>query len=184
MGENTLHLNTPIDKAEITDRPRSNEHIPAGEKIAVPKPAPGMVMRYSYLWHREAVDGKQEGTKDRPCVVIAVLPSEKEGSKPDVLVAPITHSEPMNSQSQNFIEIPTDEKRRLGMDDLPSYICCAEVNRFEWPGGDLRLIANKNAYSYGLMDKAVFGQVKERVLDIRGPMVKRDLDACAPESAA
>ena len=182
----TLHLKRHVDTRSIVAAPADNGPAIKRKTPRIPKPAPGMVIHYSYLWNREAVEGKQEGLKDRPCVVIGVLPPKQEGAKPDVLVAAITHSEPMNvAENARFIEIPTEEKKRLGMDDLPSYVCCSEVNRFEWPGSDLRLISSKNSYTYGLMDKAVFGQVRERVLDIKGAMVRRDLDeAFVPENAA
>ena len=182
----TLHLNHPVDIGSALTPPASNEVVNKHKTPRIPKPAPGMVIHYSYLWNSEAAEGKQEGLKDRPCVVIGMLPPKQEGAKPDVLVAAITHSKPMNaSENARFIEIPVAEKKRLGMDDLPSYVCCSEVNRFEWPGSDLRLISHKNAYTYGLMDKAVFKQVKERALDIKGAMVPRDLNGTyAPENAA
>jgi hypothetical protein len=41
--------------------------------VQVPTPEPGLVIRYSYLWHAEARDGKEEGSKDRRCVIILAL---------------------------------------------------------------------------------------------------------------
>ena len=38
-----------------------------------PEPFPGLVVRYSYLWEREASQGREEGVKDRPCAVVLVL---------------------------------------------------------------------------------------------------------------
>lgn len=182
----TLHLDHHVDIKSIVASSADSGAAIERKTPRIPKPVSGMVIHYSYLWNREAAEGQQEGLKDRPCVVIGVLPPKQEGAKPDVLVAAITHSEPMNAvENARFIEIPTEEKKRLGMDDLPSYVCCSEVNRFEWPGSDLRLISSKNAYTYGLMDKAVFGQVKERALGIKGTMVRRDLDeAYVPQTAA
>ena len=37
----------------------------------MPLPVPGLVIRYSYLWHSEHLAGREEGTKDRPCAIIA-----------------------------------------------------------------------------------------------------------------
>jgi hypothetical protein len=34
--------------------------------ITLPKPEPGLVIRYSYLWHDEHRQGREEGVKDRP----------------------------------------------------------------------------------------------------------------------
>jgi hypothetical protein len=38
-----------------------------------PKPEPGMVLSYSYLWNREHIKGETEGRKDRPSVVVLVI---------------------------------------------------------------------------------------------------------------
>jgi hypothetical protein len=39
----------------------------------LPEPQPAMVIRYSYLWHGEYIQGREEGVKDRPCAVVAAL---------------------------------------------------------------------------------------------------------------
>ena len=38
--------------------------------MALPKPVPGLVIRYSYLWHREYLEGREDGQKDRPCAIV------------------------------------------------------------------------------------------------------------------
>ena len=38
-----------------------------------PEPEPGLVIRYSYLWDREARAGREEGVKDRPCAVVMTV---------------------------------------------------------------------------------------------------------------
>ena len=58
---------------------------------AVPKV--GFVFRYSYLWSRLQIKGREEGDKDRPCPVLAIVAVEVDGSK-IVRVLPITHSPP------------------------------------------------------------------------------------------
>ena len=40
--------------------------------MAFPEPAPGLVIRYSYLWAEQHRGGQEEGVKDRPCAVILV----------------------------------------------------------------------------------------------------------------
>jgi hypothetical protein len=39
-------------------------------------PAPGLVIRYVYLWSHEWVRGQEEGVKDRPCAIILVTEGE------------------------------------------------------------------------------------------------------------
>jgi hypothetical protein len=60
--------------------------------VTLPKPEPGLVIRYSYLWHAESLEGREEGSKDRPCALVLAAMS-KDGSM-IVTVLPITHSEP------------------------------------------------------------------------------------------
>jgi sugar phosphate permease len=44
------------------------------DNVALPEPIPGLVIRYSYLWHSEYVRGREEGQKDRPCAIVAAIP--------------------------------------------------------------------------------------------------------------
>ena len=108
-----------------------------------PEPQPGLVIRYSYLWHREAQQGHEEGRKDRPCAVVVAM-SNKDGST-RVYALPITHSAP--TQGQQAIEIPPRVKNRLGLDGERSWIVFDEANVFAWPGPDLRFVPGKGAES-------------------------------------
>jgi hypothetical protein len=57
------------------------------------RPIPGLVIRYSYLWHREAQEKRIEGLKSRPCAV--VLSHSNIRQFPGRFVAdvvPITHT--------------------------------------------------------------------------------------------
>ena len=104
--------------------------------MPLPEPQPGLVIRYAYLWRREAEQGREGGAKDRPCVV--VLAVKRESGKTRVVVVPITHSVPLSSEGA--IELPIQTKLRLGLDDQASWIITSEVNVFTWPGPDLRPI--------------------------------------------
>ena len=57
-----------------------------------PAPRPGLVVRFSYLWKREADAGREEGVKDRPCAVVIAI--EGREAHPRVIVLPVTHSPP------------------------------------------------------------------------------------------
>ena len=39
--------------------------------MSLPKPRPGLVISYAYLWAGEYGRGAEEGLKDRPCAIIA-----------------------------------------------------------------------------------------------------------------
>ena len=55
------------------------------------EPEVGWVFRYSYLWHWQHLDGREEGDKDRPALVLAIVATLEDGT-PAVRVLPIRGS--------------------------------------------------------------------------------------------
>lgn len=92
--------------------------------MSFPVPQPGLVIRYSYLWEREARAGRDEGVKDRPCAIVLVL--LRDGDAPTVRVLPVTHSAPVHAL--DALEIPEPVKRRLGLDAERSFVMLTEAN--------------------------------------------------------
>lgn len=127
-----------------------------------PTPFPGLVLHYSYLWREQYQQGKEEGTKNRPCVVVLAVAAD--GGETVVTVVPVTHSPPENPK--DAVEIPTLTKRRLGLDDARSWIVIKEANRFLWPGFDLRQVPGKSegSFDYGVLPPGLFRKVKESFL--------------------
>ena len=131
--------------------------------MALPDPAPGLVIGYAYLWRDERRSGLEEGRKDRPCVIVLAVQGREDGT--EVIVAPITHRPP--DRPEFAVEIPAETKRRLGLDDQPSWIVCTDLNRFIWPGPDLRPTSRGGqTYAYGLLPAALYRSVRERVLGL------------------
>jgi hypothetical protein len=120
----------------------------------------GYVFRYSYLWHRQYLDGREEGDKDRPCLVLAFVIADDEGS-PVVRVLPITHTPP--AKPEEAVQIPHPVKQRLRLDDARSWIVLTESNRFIRPGPDLRPV-NSNTGCYGAVPPVLFAELKRRFL--------------------
>jgi hypothetical protein len=143
--------------------------------VALTKATPSLVIRYAYLWHREYLAGQEEGAKDRPCAVVMTV-QDKDGRN-IVTVLPITHSPPQNPE--DAIEIPTDTKRRLGLDDAQSWVVLTEANRFVWPGPDLRpgVSGDPSSVAYGNLPERLFERIRLGLLaKIRGqavPLVAR-----------
>ena len=82
------------------------------------------VIRYPYLWVREAHQGETEGRKDRP-VAVGVRVPRAEGDL--LLLFPITTKEPEATRFAS--EIPLLEKRRAGLDpSLRLWIVLDEYN--------------------------------------------------------
>jgi mRNA-degrading endonuclease toxin of MazEF toxin-antitoxin module len=126
--------------------------------LTLPRPERGLVISYAYLWHREHELGREDGAKDRPCVVILAV--EAQGGDFVVTVAPVTHAMP--SAADTAIEIPLATKRRLGLDDAPSWVVVSEGNRFVWPGPDLRPI-DSDVFEYGFLPPALFQRVQAKL---------------------
>lgn len=126
--------------------------------MPLPDPEPGLVISYAYLWHHQHEAGQDEGTKDRPSVIVLAVDRAADGAT-DVTVLPITHSPP--SDTASAVEIPSAVKRHLGLDDDPSWIVVAEGNEFLWPGYDLRKLPHSDRYDYGFLPPKFFDQVRE-----------------------
>lgn len=122
----------------------------------------GYVFRYSYLWHRQHLQGREEGDKDRPCLVLALVAVEADGTRV-VRVLPITHTPP--SDPQAAVEIPAIVKDRLRLDFERSWIVLTESNRFVWPGPDIRPVDTESGY-YGPLPPALFAEVKRRFIEL------------------
>ena len=118
----------------------------------------GYIFRYSYLWRGQYLQGRREGDKDRPCLVLALVKTDEKGNSV-VRVLPVTHVPPNNPA--DAIEIPYVVKQRLRLDHERSWIVLTESNRFVWPGPDVRPLDTKDGY-YGPLPPALFRQVKQR----------------------
>ncbi|WP_040622479.1 hypothetical protein [Rhodovulum sp. PH10] len=127
-----------------------------------PVPQPGLVVRYSYLWEREAREGREEGVKDRPCAIVLVVLREDESQV--VRVLPVTHSPP--DDPLDALEIPQPVKQRLGLDTGRSWVVLSEANDFIWPGPDLRpaVSGDPSSVAYGFLPPGFFRVLRERLI--------------------
>jgi len=128
--------------------------------VPLPTPELGLVISYAYLWSSAAEEGQEEGLKDRPCAL--VLSAQDDGGDTLVAVVPVTHTPPR--RPEEGVEIPPAVKRRLGLDEARSWIVVSEINRFVWPGPDLRPVsaAEPGRFAYGFLPPGLFRQVRER----------------------
>jgi len=67
--------------------------------------------------------------------------------------------------------MPANVKRDLGLDREPSWIIATEINRFRWPGPDVRPLKGGSPL-YGAMPDWLLAQVRDAVAAIakRGNM--------------
>ncbi len=122
-----------------------------------------MVIRYAYLWADEHNSGREEGSKDRQAVILLAVSA---GKQTEVLALPITHTPP--SDPEDALELPPATKARLGLDSERSWVVLSEVNRFAWPGPDLRPVSvQKDTCLYGFLPEGVFASIRREFLKLR-----------------
>lgn len=130
--------------------------------MALPDPKPGLIVRYDYLWSREAAAGRDQG-KDRPTCLVAA--SDSLTRPRYVVLLPITHSMP--DAGTIGIEIPAKVKQAIGLDDAPSWVIISEYNVDEWPNAGLSPIPGRpGSFSYGFIPPGLFAQIKAKFLEL------------------
>jgi hypothetical protein len=122
-----------------------------------------LVIRYAFLWSHEKEAGAEEAVKDRPCAIVVAVRRDGRGDI-RTLVAPITHTPPDDRRAS--LEIPGDVARGLGLDGERHWLRLDELNRFSWPGYDLRAIPGQpGRYDYGMLPQPLFEALKQGILD-------------------
>jgi hypothetical protein len=130
--------------------------------MAIPEPTPGLVIRYDYLWSREAAAGRAQG-KDRPACLVAA--SDSTAKPRFVVLLPITHSPPIGGTVA--IEIPAKVRQSIGLDDERSWVVVSEFNVDEWPSAGLSPLPGKpNIFAYGFIPPGLFAGIKQRFLEL------------------
>ncbi|MGH7126016.1 MAG: growth inhibitor PemK [Stellaceae bacterium] len=129
--------------------------------MPLPEPKPGLVIRYDYLWTREAATGRQQG-KDRPACLVAAIDSTV--APRFVVILPITHARP--DRNTVGIEIPAKVRKALGLDDGPSWVIVSEHNVDAPNAGLGSLPGRPGVFGYGFIPPGLFAQVKARFLEL------------------
>lgn len=123
-------------------------------------PEPADVISYAYLWAGEAAAGQEEGLKDRPVVV--VVARIVRGDHVELLVAPVTHTAP--ERKEDGLEMPPGVKRHLGLDSERSWILLTELNRFIWPGPDVRIAPGRETPLYDAIPERLFVKLRDGIV--------------------
>lgn len=135
--------------------------------MALPTPIPGLVIRYSYLWRSDRDAGREQSAKARPAVIVLAV-TKKQGEPTQVLVAPITHTDP---GPERGLEISPRLKAALSLDEDRSWIVTDDINAFEWPGYDLEQIPGKpGQFAYGYLPRKLFYQLRDAILAHNPPV--------------
>ena len=130
--------------------------------MPLPAPSPGLVIRYDYLWRREASSGRDH-SKDRPACLVAA--SDPLVSPRFVVILPITHTPP--DPDTVGIEIPAKVRSALALDDAPCWVIVSEYNVDTWPNAGLApLPGRRGVFSYGFIPPGLFARVKAKFLEL------------------
>jgi hypothetical protein len=123
------------------------------------EPKVGYVLRYAYLWHDEFARAREEGEKERPCVLIVATGGPDAEGRITVRVLPITHRSP--SEAGTAIELTAATKKRLGLDLERSWVMLSEGNTFIWPGPDIRPVPGRHPPTiyYGPLPPKLFSTI-------------------------
>jgi hypothetical protein len=128
--------------------------------VPLPRPEPGLVISYAFLWRREHEAGREEASKDRPCAIVLV--SEAGAGMPMVTVVPLTTQPP--ADVERVLEIPARVREHLGLRADRSWVVLYEFNRFAWPGFDLRPVPGRSGrFDYGLLPPRFFAELIARI---------------------
>jgi hypothetical protein len=93
-------------------------------------------------------------------VIVVARLAQKGGTA--LLVAPITHTPPENAA--DAVAIPANVKKQLGLDNEPSWIVLTELNRFLWPGPDIRLAPGSDSPVYDALPDWLFERVRDGIV--------------------
>jgi hypothetical protein len=93
--------------------------------------------------------------------VVVIARVERPGNM-GLLVAPITHSPP--ERPDEAVEIPANVKTQLGLDRERSWVVLTELNRFIWPGPDIRPTPGSDSPFYDALPDWLFVRIRDAIV--------------------
>jgi hypothetical protein len=93
-------------------------------------------------------------------VVVIAAVVHPDGTR--LFVAPVTHTPP--ERPADGVEIPANVKKQLGLDRDRSWIILTELNRFIWPGPDVRPAPGSESPFYDALPDWLFVRVRQGML--------------------
>lgn len=129
--------------------------------MAKPIPQGGLVIRYDYLWSSEEREGREQGSKDRPCAIVLTMPLTKTGGQ-RVVVCGITRTPP--GPLEDGVPIPPRVKRHLGLDETrQSWAIVSEANLIDWDDPGI-VPTESGLWFYGFLPAVFADDLARRLL--------------------
>jgi len=126
--------------------------------MALPKPRPGLVIGYDFLYREQANAGMENPGKPHPAAIIIVASKDVQTR---VSLIAISHSPPSPSEIGHYLKLTPVECREMGLDSKDHWVNLRDFNSFDWPGYDLSRSAPGGSYVYGTMSKPTFIRIVE-----------------------
>jgi hypothetical protein len=124
--------------------------------MAFPKPRPGLVVGYDFLFREQADAGMENAGKPHPAAIILVV---RQDVQVRVSLLAISHSPPSPNDAAFRLKLTSAECREMGLDTKDHWINLRDINAFDWPGYDLVRSAPGGAFVYGAMSKGTFARL-------------------------
>lgn len=131
--------------------------------MVLPRPEPGLVIRYAYLWRHES-DAGGGPLKDRPACLVATLRRGRRAVGAEVVLLPITTRLP--AATDVAVELPARVKQHLGLDVQRAWVIVSECNVDIWPTPDLAAIPGRpGAFAYGHLPPRLFDRIRDSFVE-------------------
>jgi len=97
---------------------------------------------------------------------VVVLAAQKRPHGTELVVVPVTTRPP--NAGIAAVEMPPRVREHLGLGDARCWIMCDEMNRFTWPGPDIRPIRSAGDVSpfYGKIPARLYEQLRGRLAEV------------------
>jgi hypothetical protein len=97
---------------------------------------------------------------------VVVLAARKRSHGTELLVVPVTTREPR--RGDEAIEMPARVRQHLGLTDERCWIIVNELNRFTWPGPDIRPVRREGDVNprYGAIPARLFDQARAKLAEV------------------
>lgn len=133
--------------------------------MPLPKPEPGLVIGYEFLFREDEEAGLENANRPHPCAIILVT---EDGPNQRVRLVAISHSPPSSNESKHYMQLTPEECRQIGLDSGNHWINLRDINSFDWPGYDLKPIASGKSYVFGKMRKHTFTRLVSALKECAG----------------
>jgi hypothetical protein len=129
----------------------------------IEKPVTGDIVRYRYIWAKEAKEG-HESKGPHPCLILDAR--DLGAQKYEVLVVPLTH-EPQHDSK--FLKIADAWRQGAGLDDYEQYLVYNEANVFVWPTFDVVAVRSRDFSQVirGKLPHDIVSRVREEFRELR-----------------